>query len=239
MEVSSFKSFVKNKMLDGNVSDLDANELERIVLRDDNKVSSLENAFVQDAFERALNKNSRFDFKAVQTIERVISSSDNLGKISVQDKMSVLRERKKDEFMSREEYSHTAIDILNTSKDSLTQKMEELKKVKTEALMSTDVYYKTAKQLILNSKENPISEVLNITKQLKLESPVINKEYKDIVKQVLLTSKDSKTARYLALEKLYKESALLTPTEYTELKKNILNPSAPSGGPITMKPNKL
>ena len=129
--------------------------------------------------------------------------------------------------------------LLRSDSELLIRQLSGEYKVKSETLMNNDIYYKTAKQLILNSKENPISEVLGITKQLRLESPIINKEYKEIIKQVLLTSKDSKTARYLSLERLYKESALLTPTEYTDLKRNILNPSGPSGGPITMKPNKL
>lgn len=211
--LDNLQSVTKRAVQDGYVSRVEAMEIEKYALKDDNTVTTWE----KDVLQEAYNTGAYFEPRAKITVEKLVT----YGEVKISDEMYDLKEKKQSQNWFNDEYIQNAIPILVNSTDSIRNRMMELRDLKRETNMFTSEYSDIGKQIILNSNDSVVERLSELS-QLKRDGNLWNDEYKEIGKQVLLNSYDTKTARLMALDR-FKSDAGLWSDEYQDLKEAIIH----------------
>jgi hypothetical protein len=211
--METLKSVVRRSLADGYVNNLEAINIEKYALKDDNTVTADEKAFLQDAYEWGayFEPYAKFVFDKLTTY----------GDVKIDDEMNELRKRKISEHWFNSEYVEHATPVLINSTDSLGNRMNQLLKLKSEANMFTSEYREIGEKVLFNSNDSIVVRMA-AAKDLKREGNMFNSEYTELGKKVLLSSYDTKTARLKALDQ-FKTDAGLWNSDYQELKDRIIN----------------
>lgn len=214
--MQDLKTVVRNAMADGYVNTLEAFQIQKQALLNDNTVNYEEKAFLRDVYKT--NQHTYLEPFAHRVFNKLI----NYGETSINVEMENLRERKVKERWFTDEYLKNVIPTLLNSTDNLTDRMNQLRLVKVEARMFTSEYEEIAKKLIVENSHDPVVVRMNELKKLKTDANLFNSEYQEIGKQILLNSYDNLAARLKSLDQ-FKTDANLFNSEYEELKKAILS----------------
>lgn len=213
--LDNLKSVTNRAIADGYVSRIEAMEIEKYALKDDNTVTPWEKDILQSAY----NTGAYFEPRAKITVEKLATYGD----ISVSGQMNDLRYLKKKEHWFNDEYIDKARPVLVDSTDRLANRMGELWDLKSETNMFTSDYADLGKQIILNSNDS-IAERMSALRNLKRSTNMFTSEFAEIGKQVLLNSYDNKSARLMALDQ-FKSEAGLWSSDYNDIRDAIMHDS--------------
>ncbi|MFN4151393.1 MAG: hypothetical protein ACK4IX_10655 [Candidatus Sericytochromatia bacterium] len=210
--LDNLESVTRRATQDGYVSRIEALEIEKQALKDDNTVNSWE----KDVLQNAYNSGAYFEPRAKITMERLVTYGDN----RISDQMYDLRQQKQSQHWFNDEYIQRAVPVLVTSTDSIRERMNELGNLKRETGMFTSEYTQIAKQILVNSNDSIVERMSQLS-DLKRSGNLWNDDYKELGKEILLNSYDNKTARLMALDS-FKSSAGLWSNEYNDIKEAIM-----------------
>lgn len=211
--LDNLESVTRRATQDGYVSRIEALEIEKQALKDDNTVNSWE----KDVLQGAYNSGAYFEPRAKITMERLVTYGDN----RISDQMYDLRQQKQSQHWFNDEYIQKAVPVLVTSTDSIRERMNELGNLKRETGMFTSEYTEIAKQILVNSNDSIVERMSQLS-DLKRSGNLWNDDYKELGKEILLNSYDNKTARLMALD-AFKSSAGLWSNEYNDIKEAIIH----------------
>jgi len=153
--MKNLKNVVWNEMSDGYVNSLEALQIQKYALLNDNTVNNEEKAFLSDVY-----RNNHYTYLE-PFAHKVFSKLINYGQTSVKLEIDKLREKKIKEKWFTDEYLKHVIPVLIDSTDNLTERMNQLRLVKSETRMFTSDYREIAKEIIVNNNHDPIVVRMN------------------------------------------------------------------------------
>ena len=213
--LDNLKSVTNRAISDGYVSRIEAMEIEKYALKDDNTVTPWE----KDVLQSAYNTGAYFEPRAKITVEKLVTYGD----ISISGQMSSLRYQKQKEHWFNDEYVEKATPVLINSTDSISNRMYELRSLKSETNMFTSDFADLGKQILLNSNDS-IAERMSSLRDLKRSTNMFTSDFAELGKQVLLSSYDNKSARLMALDQ-FKSEAGLWSSDYNDIRDAIMHDS--------------
>ncbi|MFN8672126.1 MAG: hypothetical protein U0457_08630 [Candidatus Sericytochromatia bacterium] len=211
MSFDNLYSVTRNAVSDGYVSRIEAMEIEKHALKDDNTVTPAEKTFLRDQLSRGVYIEPRAQIK----LDRLVTYGDSTASQEINELKSL--------HLWKDEYKQRASEILIKSTDTLRNRMGELSNLKREVVLWNDEHKHIGKEILINSND-PIVERMSSLRSFKFDANLWNDEYKETGKEMLLNSFDNKYARLRALDD-FKFDAFLSNSEYEEIKDAILHDS--------------